>query len=265
MEWVSALREKKISSLGQSKFHIDRIAYLLGTSLARPIIARAQVRAARKHNCQILSHGCGAQVLQGLGRPLLEFAAKHSIPVDQSPKKPWSQDENLVHTSFESCALEKPELEPPADLWTPTVDSREAPNEPLKFSIYFEKGIPVKLEVGSETTTGSLGLFKAVNRIGHDHGVGRVDILESRFIRLGLTLDSNVRRLRDQLVTTEWSRCMYNGMYFSPEREFLENSIAFSQKGFSPEDTSGFIAIQAIRLKKYGIQKITKNQAPAGR
>ncbi|EHK18551.1 uncharacterized protein TRIVIDRAFT_78160 [Trichoderma virens Gv29-8] len=321
--------------------------YLLGTSLARPIIARAQVRAAHKHNCQILSHGCTGKgndqvrfelAWQALdpslkifapwrepkffkaldGRAaLLEFAAKHNIPVDQSPRKPWSQDENLVHTSFESGVLEKPELEPPADLWTRTVDPRDAPDEPLKFSIHFEKGIPVKLEVGTETTTGSLELFKAVNKIGHDHGVGRVDIVESRFIGLksrgcydtpgltilrlahidleGLTLDSHVRRLRDQFVTTEWSRCLYNGMYFSPEREFLENSITFSQKGvngkvnmmvykgsayvigrssetsnlyseteasmdtlegFSPEDTSGFIAIQAIRLKKYGAQKI---------
>ncbi|KAJ8120625.1 hypothetical protein ONZ43_g2713 [Nemania bipapillata] len=132
---------------------------------------------------------------------LLAFAAKHNIP-------------------------EKSELEPPADLCTSTI----APDEPLKFSIHFKKRIPVKLEVGSETITGSLELFKAASRIGYNHGVGRIDIVESRFIGLK-SRGRNVRRLRDQFVATEWSRCLYNGMYFSPEREFLENSVTSSQKG----------------------------------
>ncbi|RYP59476.1 hypothetical protein DL769_008507 [Monosporascus sp. CRB-8-3] len=356
--------EKKALALGAERMVIDNLQqefvdefifraiqcnaiyedrYLLGTSLARPAIARAQVRAAQKYKCDFLSHGCTGkgndQVRFELawkacdpslsiiapwrlpkffnrfqGRAdLLKFAAENGIPVSSSPKAPWSMDDNLAHCSYESGILEKPELEPPATLWTRTVDPLKAPDEPTKFTIHFAQGIPVKLEIGSEEITGSLAIFKALNKIG----VGRIDIVESRFIGLksrgcydspgltiarlahidleGLVLDSRVRTLRDRNVTTEWSQCLYNGMYFSPEREFLENSIIFSQKnvngkvnmmaykgnayvlgrssdtsnlyseteasmdtleGFSPEDTSGFIAIQAIRLEKYGAQKI---------
>lgn len=204
-------------------------------------------------------------------------------------------------------------------------DPLDAPDKPTEFTIDFEKGIPVKVVVGGETVTGSLAIFKKLNDIGRDNGVGRVDIVESRFIGLksrgcydtpgltiarlahidleGLVLDSKVRTLRDRNVTTEWSQCLYNGMYFSPEREFLENSILFSQKtvngtvqmmaykgnayvlgrssetsnlyseteasmdtleGFSPEATSGFITIQAIRLEKYGAAKIAAGEALTG-
>ncbi|KAF7549685.1 hypothetical protein G7Z17_g6238 [Cylindrodendrum hubeiense] len=360
--------EKKALALGAERMIIDNLQqefvdelifpaiqcnaiyedrYLLGTSLARPVIARAQVRAAQKYKCDFLSHGCTGkgndQVRFELawkacdpsisiiapwrlpkffnrfqGRAdLLKFAAENDIPVSSSPKAPWSMDDNLAHCSYESGILEKPELEPPANLWTRTVDPLKAPDVPTKFTLHFAKGIPTKLEIGGEEVVGSLEIFKALNKVGHDNGVGRIDIVESRFIGLksrgcydtpgltiarlahidieGLVLDSRVRTLRDRNVTTEWSQCLYNGMYFSPEREFLENSIVFSQKnvngqvhmmvykgsayvlgrssetsnlyseieasmdtleGFSPEDTSGFIAIQAIRLEKYGAQKI---------
>ncbi|KAK2591068.1 hypothetical protein QQS21_011244 [Conoideocrella luteorostrata] len=193
----------------------------------------------------------------------------------------------------------------------------KAPDEPTRFTVHFEKGIPTKLEVGDKAITGALDIFKAANEIGRANGVGRVDIVESRFIGLksrgcydtpgltilrtahrdleGLVMDSKVRAIRDQMVTSNWTACLYNGMYFSPEREFLHNSIIFSQRqvegkvnmvaykgsafvvgrssetsnlysetessmdtleGFSPMDTSGFIAIQAIRLEKYGARKI---------
>ncbi|KAI1432011.1 argininosuccinate synthase [Xylaria sp. CBS 124048] len=321
--------------------------YLLGTSLARPVIARAQVRAAHKFNCGILSHGCTGkgndQVRFELAwkacdpslsviapwrmpkffnrfqgrKDLLEFAKQNNIPVSSTPKAPWSMDDNLAHCSYESGILESVAQPPPKELWKRTVDPLDAPNEPTNFSLHFEKGVPVKLEVGGQTITGSLAIFKGLNEIGRVNGVGRIDIVESRFIGLksrgcydtpgltiarlahldleGLVLDSKVRTMRDRFVTSEWSQCLYNGMYFSPEREFLENSIVFSQKnvngkvdmmaykgnsyvlgrssetsnlyseteasmdsleGFSPEDTSGFIAIQAIRLEKYGASKI---------
>lgn len=360
--------EKKALALGAERMVIDNLQqefvdelifraiqcnaiyedrYLLGTSLARPVIARAQVRAAQKHKCQFLSHGCTGKgndqvrfelawracdpslsVIAPWRMPkffnrfqgradLLKFAAENAIPVPSSPKAPWSMDDNLAHCSYESGILEKPELEPPANLWTRTVDPLKAPDTPTRFTIHFAQGIPVKLEIGDNKVTGSLVIFKALNKIGHDNGIGRIDIVESRFIGLksrgcydtpgltiarlahidleGLVLDSRVRSLRDRNVTNEWSQCLYNGMYFSPEREFLENSIIFSQKnvcgkvnmmaykgnvyvvgrssetsnlyseteasmdtleGFSPEDTSGFIAIQAIRLEKYSVQKI---------
>ncbi|PQK09482.1 hypothetical protein BB8028_0001g15520 [Beauveria bassiana] len=234
-------------------------------------------------------------------------------------------DENLVHTSYESGILERVEQAPPKELWMRTVDPIDAPNTPTEFSLTFEKGIPVKLEIAGESITGSLAIFKKLNDIGRDNGVGRVDLVESRFIGLksrgcydtpgltiarlahidleGLVLDSKVRTLRDRNVTTEWSQCLYNGMYFSPEREFLENSVIYSQKdvngtvklmaykgnayvtgrfsessnlyseteasmdsleGFSPEATSGFLTIQAIRLEKYGAAKIKAGEPLVG-
>ncbi|RYC58434.1 hypothetical protein CHU98_g7781 [Xylaria longipes] len=313
--------------------------YLLGTSLARPVIARAQVRTAHKYNCKLLSHGCTGkgndQVRFELAwkacdpplryRPVEDarilqpfpFAAENGIPVSSTPKAPWSQDDNLAHCSYESGILEKPDVPAPKTVWTRTVDPLDAPDVPTKFSVTFRAGIPVKLQVdGGETVTGSLELFKALNDIAGRNGVGRIDIVESRFIGLksrgaydspaltvlrlahidieGMTVDSKVKQIM-AWIGNEWSQCLYNGMYFSPERELLENSILFSQKhvhgivdmmvykgaahilsrsapesnlyseeqasmdtlqGFSPEDTSGFIAIQAIRLEKYGAAKI---------
>ncbi|KFA69438.1 hypothetical protein S40285_04638 [Stachybotrys chlorohalonatus IBT 40285] len=318
--------------------------YLLGTSLARPVIARAQVKVAKQYNCTILSHGCtgkGNEYVQPSQRgsyliltpfllvkgrqALLNFAAENKIPVSSTPKAPWSMDDNLAHCSYEAGILEQPELTPPENMWTRTVDPMKAPDEPTKFTVHFEKGVPVKLDIGDKVVTGSLEIFKALNEIGRVHGVGRVDIVESRFIGLksrgcydtpgltiarlahvdleGLVMDSKVRSLRDRFVSYEWSQCLYNGMYFSPEREFLQNSIEFSQRqvdgkvnmmaykgnayvlgrssetsnlysetessmdtleGFSPMDTTGFIAIQGIRLEKYGARKI-KDGEPLAR
>ncbi|KAK9437626.1 argininosuccinate synthase [Metarhizium brunneum] len=343
--------------------------YLLGTSLARPVLARALVRTAQKYNCQILSHGCTGKgvrfelawraldptmsVIAPWRMPkffnrfqgrqdLLKFAAENNIPVSSSPKSPWSLDANLAHTSAESGILEKPEVVAPKDVWTKSVDPLDAPDVPTKFSVTFKAGIPVKLDVeGGETFTNSVALFKKLNEIAGANGVGRTDLVESRYFTIpaatisppppktrtctdniasfiglksrgcydapahtvlrlahvdleGMTVDSKVRGIM-AWIGNEWSQCLYNGMYFSPERELLENSIIYSQKhvngtvnmmvykgaahvlsrsapdsnlyseeqasmdtleGFSPEDTSGFIAIQAIRLEKYGAAKI---------
>ncbi|KAK4137190.1 argininosuccinate synthase [Trichocladium antarcticum] len=361
--------EKKALALGAERMVIDNLQqefvdelifraiqcnaiyedrYLLGTSLARPVIARAQVRAAHKYNCKILSHGCTGKgvrfelawkacdpsltVIAPWRMPsffnrfqgrqdLLKFASENNIPVSSTPKAPWSQDDNLAHCSYESGILEKPDLPAPKNVWTRTVDPLDAPDVPTKFSVTFREGIPVKLEVeGGKTVTGSLEIFKALNEIAGSNGVGRVDIVESRFIGLksrgcydspaltvlrlahvdieGMTVDSKVKSIM-AWIGNEWSQCLYNGMYFSPERELLENSIVFSQKqvhgkvdmmvykgaahvlarsapesnlyseeqasmdtleGFSPEDASGFIAIQAIRLEKYGAAKIQQGE-----
>ncbi|KAL7936600.1 argininosuccinate synthase [Trichoderma chlorosporum] len=320
--------------------------YLLGTALARPVIARGQVRVAEKYGCKFLSHGCTGKgndqirfelafhalnpnfeviapwrlpafVERFQGRnDLLKFAAENGIPVSSTPKAPWSMDENLVHISYEAGILEDPETTPPKELWLRTIDPRDAADEPVEFSIHFEKGVISKVVIGQEEITDSVESFKALNKIGSNAGIGRVDIVENRFIGLksrgcyetpgltlaiaahldleGLVMDSRVRELRDQFVSLTWARQLYNGMYFSPEREFVDNSIEFSQRnvsgvvrlaaykgnvtilgrssdssnlysqedasmdsleGFSPMDTTGFIAIQAMRLKKYGEQK----------
>ncbi|KAM3519768.1 hypothetical protein MY4038_009673 [Beauveria bassiana] len=362
-DWAAV--EKKALALGAERMVIDDLQqefleelvfrgiqcnaiyedrYLLGTSLARPVLARALVRTAQKYNCKILSHGCTGKgvrfelawraldptvsVIAPWRMPkffnrfqgrqdLLKFAAENNIPVSSSPKSPWSLDANLAHTSAESGILEKPEVVAPKDVWTKSVDPLDAPDVPTKFSITFKAGIPIKLDVeGGETYTNSVDLFKKLNEIAGANGVGRVDIVESRFIGLksrgcydapahtvlrlahvdleGMTVDSKVRSIMSW-IGNEWSQCLYNGMYFSPERELLENSIIYSQRhvngtvnmmvykgaahvlsrsapdsnlyseeqasmdtleGFSPEDTSGFIAIQAIRLEKYGAAKI---------
>lgn len=237
------------------------------------MIARAQVKVAEQYNCDIVSHGCtgkgndqvrfelafktcnpNIKVLAPWRIPeftskfqgrkqLLEYAAENNIPVSSTPSKPWSMDDNLIHCSYEAGVLEDPDHTPPKDLWTRTVDPIDAPNEPQNFTVHFEKGVPTKIETSGQTVTGSVDVFKALNTIGRDHGIGRVDIVENRFIGLksrgcydtpGLTIarlahidiealvmDSKVRELRDQFCTIPWSRLIYNGMYFSPEREFV--------------------------------------------
>ena len=256
---------------------------------------------------------------------LLDYASQQNIPVTSTKSKPWSMDENLAHCSYEAGILEDPNTTPPQDMWKLTVDPTKAPDAPEDFALFFEKGLPTKLvytEKGaSKTITDSLDLFLAVNTIARRHGVGRIDIVENRFIGIksrgcyetpgltclrsahldleGLVLDREVRALRDQFVTFNYAKVLYNGLYFSPECEFLEKSIVASQtnvngqvrcrvyKGsfsvlgrsseteklydmsessmdeigsFEPSETSGFISVQAIRLKKYGAMKNEKGE-----
>ncbi|KAF7928493.1 uncharacterized protein EAE98_005549 [Botrytis deweyae] len=320
--------------------------YLLGTSLARPVIARAQITVAQKEGCIAVSHGCTGKgndqvrfelafyALQPTikviapwrlpefyerfaGRnDLLEYAAKAGIPVSSTKAKPWSMDENLAHCSYEAGILEDPDVTPPEDMWKLTVDPLKAPDQPEDFTLVFEKGLPKKLITNGKTITDSVELFLESNAIARRHGVGRIDIVENRFIGLksrgcyetpgltclrsahvdleGLVMDREVRALRDQFVTFNYSKILYNGLYFSPEREFIEESIIASQKNvngqvrcrvykgtfsvlgrssdteklydasessmdeigsFAPADTTGFISVQSIRLKKYGEAK----------
>ncbi|KAK5012228.1 argininosuccinate synthetase, partial [Cryomyces antarcticus] len=219
------------------------------------------------------------------------------------------------HCSYEAGILEDPDTTPPEDMWKLTADPMKAPDTPEDFTLFFKAGLPVKLvysEKGSQKTVEDpLELFLAANAIARRNGVGRIDIVENRFIGLksrgcyetpglsclrsahidleGLVLDREVRALRDQLVTFNYAKILYNGLYFSPEREYLEDCIVASQKSvnvrcrcykgsfsvlgrsseteklydasessmdeigdFAPSDTTGFISVQAIRLKKYG-------------
>ena len=327
--------------------------YLLGTSLARPVIARAQIAVAQKENCQYISHGCTGkgndqvrfelafyalqpsikviapwripefyEVFPGRDA-LLDYASKKGIPVTSTKSKPWSMDENLAHCSYEAGILEDPNTTPPTDMWKLTSDPiTQAPDEPEDVVIEFEKGLPISLTAKSvKKTTAPLDIFLAANTLARKHGVGRIDIVENRFIGLksrgcyetpgltilrnahidleGLTLDREIRALRDQFVTVSYSKILYNGLYFSPEREFLEASIKESQKtvngqvrlrlykgncivlgrssqteklydesessmdeigSFEPSETGGFIKVQAIRLKKYGQMKAEKGE-----
>ncbi|KAK4495878.1 hypothetical protein PRZ48_013146 [Zasmidium cellare] len=349
--YIEDLRREFIEELCYPAIACNAIyenVYLLGTSLARPVIARAQVAVAQKEGCFAVSHGCTGkgndQVRFELGfyalqpsikviapwrdpvfynkfkgrQDLLDYASEKGIPVTSTKSKPWSMDENLAHCSYEAGILEDPNITPPEDMWKLTTDPTKAPDTPEDFTVTFEKGLPVKLEYegGKKTATDSVDLFLTANAIARKHGVGRIDIVENRFIGLksrgcyetpgftmlraahvdleGLVMDREVRALRDQFLTFNYAKVLYNGLYFSPEREFLEESIIASQKkvngsvrcrafkgmfsvvgrwsdteklydasessmdeigDFEPSDTTGFISVNAIRLKKYGKAK----------
>ncbi|KAK3046489.1 argininosuccinate synthetase [Extremus antarcticus] len=354
--YIEDLRREFIEQLCYPAIACNAIyenVYLLGTSLARPVIARAQIAVAQKENCFAVSHGCTGKgndqvrfelafyALQPTikviapwrdavfyerfkGRnDLLDYASEKGIPVTSTKSKPWSMDENLAHCSYEAGILEDPNTTPPEDMWKLTTDPSKAPDQPDDFTITFEKGLPVKLEhSGGKTATDSVDLFLTANAIARKHGVGRIDIVENRFIGLksrgcyetpgytmlraahvdleGLVMDREVRALRDQFVTFSYAKILYNGLYFSPEREFLEDSIIASQKSvngsvrcraykgmmtvlgrwsdteklydasessmdeigdFAPSDTTGFISVQAIRLKKFGKAKEEAGQS----
>ncbi|CAG8618194.1 6645_t:CDS:2 [Ambispora leptoticha] len=325
--------------------------YLLGTSLARPVIARRQIQIAIREGCQFVSHGCTGkgndQVRFELAyyalkpdikvispwripefyerfpgrQSLLEYAAQKNIPVVQTTKAPWSTDGNIYHISYEAGVLEDPNATPPRDMWQLTVDPEDAPDTPERITIIFEKGVPVKVHNHNDGTThtDSLELFLYLNTLARRNGIGRIDIVENRYIGIksrgcyetpggtilraahidleGLTLDREVRRLRDQFITPTWSNLLYNGQYFSPELQFIRPSLIASQEsvngevklklykgnviiegrksdtsklydmeessmdvqgGFSPVDSEGFIRIQSIRLKKWGIDNAEK-------
>lgn len=120
---------------------------------------------------------------------LLKYASENGIPVSVTPKAPWSMDANLMHISYESGVLEDPNNEPPADLFLMTVDPKKSPNSPYKLSITFENGIPVLLKAQDNTEhKGSLDIFLFLNKIGGQYGVGRIDIVENRFIGLKVSL-----------------------------------------------------------------------------
>lgn len=353
--YIEDLRKEFVEQLCFPAIQCNAIyenVYLLGTSLARPVIAKGQIAVAEKEGCTAVSHGCTGKgndqvrfelafyalkpdikVIAPWRMPefynrfagrndLLEYAEKTGVPVFQTKSKPWSMDENLAHCSYEAGILEDPDVEAPVDMWKLTIDPTKAPESPEDFTVHFEKGLPVKLEYeNGKSVTEPLELFLTANTIARRHGVGRIDIVENRFIGIksrglyetpgltilrsahidleGLVLDREIRALRDQFVTYNYSKILYNGLYFSPEREFLEDSIVASQKSvtgkvrcrvykgsfsvlgrsseteklydmsessmdeigsFVPEDTTGFIAVQAIRLKKYGNMKLEKGE-----
>jgi argininosuccinate synthase len=328
--------------------------YLLGTSLARPVIARGMISVADREGCDFVSHGCTGKgndqvrfelAFYGLkpdikviapwrlpefynrfaGRQaLLDYASQNKIPVQQTAAKPWSTDENLFHISYEAGILEDPNTTPPADMWKLTTALTSAPATPEQISIEFKAGLPVKVTLSSEqnrTVTDPVDVFLTLNALGRKHGIGRIDIVENRFIGVksrgcyespgatilrvahmdieGLTMDRNVRALRDQFVTVEFSRILYNGHFFTPEREFVTSAIPASQRtvnglvrlklykgnvvvegrnsdeglydehessmdelgGFEPIDTTGFIQIESIRIKKWAQANIRKGQA----
>ncbi|MCB2224280.1 MAG: argininosuccinate synthase [Actinobacteria bacterium] len=240
--------------------------YLLGTSLARPVIAKGMVRAAEATGADAVAHGATGkgndQVRFELsayalkpdikivapwrewdlrGRAdLVAYAERHGIPVPVTPERPYSTDANLLHVSYEGGVLEDPWAAPPPGMFQRTTDPERAPDEAEEVVVSFERGTPVAVN-GEEL--GPVDLLTRVNEIGGRHGVGRVDIVENRFIGMksrgvyetpggtilfhahkaveSITLDREVQHLRDELVP-RYAEMVYNGFWYAPEREALQ-------------------------------------------
>ena len=248
-------------------------AYLLGTSIARPLIAREQVRIARETGADAVSHGATGkgndQVRFELSfmalapdleiiapwriwdlssrQKLVDFARAHGIPVPVTKEKPYSMDANLLHISYEGGILEDPWSEPDEDMFVWTKSPENAPDEPSYVEIDFEHGDPVALD-GERLSAAEF--LSRLNSIGAANGVGRVDLVENRFVGMksrgvyetpggsilraahmaleSVTLDREVMHLRDSLVS-RYSELIYYGFWFSPERELIQKLIDESQ------------------------------------
>ena len=243
--------------------------YLLGTSFARPLIAKKMVEIAREEGADAISHGATGkgndQVRFELSAYALEpdikviapwrewdlkgredcidYAALHGIDVPVTKEKPYSMDANLFHISYEGGVLEDPWVAPPAGMWRMTVDPENAPDEPQEVTIEFEHGNPVAID---GQRLGAVELLEKANRIAGKHGVGRVDIVENRFVGMksrgcyetpggtllfhahkaveSLTLDRQVLQLRDELAP-RYAAAVYNGFWYAPEREVMQRML----------------------------------------
>ena len=249
--------------------------YLLGTSLARPLIAKKLVEYALAHGIKNISHGATGKgndqirfelvfmqfmpevkviapwkepefLAQFKGRTdLLNYAAEQGIPVTSTLQKPYSVDENLMHTSYEAGILEDPELAPPAEMFKKTLSPQDAPDETFEISIEFKNGLPIKItEYASQKVISGtqLEIFTYLNKIGGNNAIGRIDIVESRFVGMKsrgvyetpggtilhkayqdletLVLDREVILLKS-CAAPKIAQLIYNGFWFSPEMKML--------------------------------------------
>ncbi len=288
--------------------------YWLGTSIARPVIAKGMIDVAREEGAQALAHGATgkgndqvrfelstdslAPELEMIapwrmadfraefpGRAeMIEYAEKEGIPVQASAAKPYSMDRNLLHISFESGILEDPWYDASGedcrDMYVLSASPQDAPDDPEYVQILFENGNPIGLtfdglvelseklglnslgENGDYTLFSAYGVMMVLNSLGGKHGIGRVDMVENRFVGMksrgvyetpggailfeahriieSLTMDREVMHLRDSLIP-KYSELVYNGFWFAPEREAIQALISESQKNVSGE----------VRLKLY--------------
>ena len=269
--------------------------YLLGTALARPVLAKAQIEIAHNENASIVSHGSTAkgndQVRfelayhaldpnikvfspwrdeefsnQFKGRnDLLNYAEKWKIPISASKGKPYSEDENLIHISHEAGILEDPSKRPDPSVFSLTEDISNTPDEETKLEIKFKDGIPISVTnlVDNSSYDNPLDIINYLNLVGRKNGIGRVDMVENRFIGIksrgvyetpgatilfeahrdleGIAMDKEVMHIRDLLVP-KFSELIYNGFWFSPEMDFLLTAIRKSQ-----EAVDGVVKVALIK------------------
>ena len=272
-------------------------AYLMGTSIARPLIAKAQVDIARETGADAVSHGATGKgndqvrfelTYAALGpeltviapwrewnldsrTALMEFARRHDIPVPVTAERPYSTDRNLFHISYEGGILEDPWAEPPPKMFLLTNSPESAPDVPVHVEIDYEAGNPVAVD-GSRL--GPVALLERLNRLGGEHGIGRVDLVENRYVGMksrgvyetpggtilhaahraleSLTLDREALHLRDSLIP-RYAEMIYYGFWFAPEREALQTLMDAIQK-----DVTG-----TVRLKLYkGTITVTGRRSP---
>jgi len=247
--------------------------YLMGTSIARPLIAKHQVKVAEAEGADAVSHGATGKGNDQVRfeitylalnprikiiapwkiwdfksrRDLVNYARKNGIPVPVTPDKPYSSDRNLFHISFEGGILEDPWMEPPADMFLLTRSPEKAPDKPVLIEIDFERGNPVAVN-GQRMSPATL--LAELNRLGGENGIGRVDIVENRYVGMksrgvyetpggtilhaahraveSITIDREVMHLRDSLIP-RYAEMIYYGYWFSPEREVLQKLIDEAQ------------------------------------
>ena len=269
--------------------------YLLGTSIARPLLAKKQVEVALATGCDGLAHGCTgkgndqvrfelaykalAPHLQVIApwrewsivsrEDAIEYARKHKVPIAQSTTKIYSRDRNIWHISHEGGELEDPANPAPETIWMLTKSPQEAPDEPAEVTIRFERGVPVSLN--GKRATSAAGLLEELNKLGGEHGIGRIDLVENRFVGMksrgcyetpggtliyaahreleALTLDRSTLHYKQKLAL-DYAELVYNGLWFTPLRESLDAFFAEASRPVRGEVT--------LRLYKGNIEPVSR-------
>ncbi len=277
--YVEDLREEFVRDFVFPAMRANAIyegSYLLGTSVARPLIAKQQIGVYRKEKADAVAHGAtgkgndqvrfeltylahesNIRIIAPWREPawdltsrtkMMEYAAAHGIAVPTTVKKPYSSDRNLLHISFEGGILEDPWAEPPEDMFVLSVDPRKAPDKPTYVEVDFEEGTPVAVN-GKKLSPANL--LAALNELGGANGVGRVDMVENRFVGMksrgvyetpggtilykahraveSITMDREVMLMRDQL-SPRIAQLIYNGFWYSPEMDLMTDFVRKTQE-----------------------------------
>ena len=275
--YVEDLREEFVRDYVFAALKANAIyegTYLLGTSIARPLIAKRQVEIARREKAAAVAHGATGKgndqvrfelAFAALGpdlkviapwrewnlgarADLFEYATRHGIPIPVTKEKPYSSDRNLLHISFEGGILEDPDREPDEDMFVLSVSPERAPDKPTYVEIGFARGVPVAVD-GKRLSPAKL--LARLNELGGRNGVGRIDIVENRYVGMkcrgvyetpggtilhiahrameSLTMDREVMHFRDSFIPC-YASLVYNGFWFSPEMRLLTAAVEESQK-----------------------------------
>ncbi len=289
--FIDDLREEFVRDFVFPMFRANTIyegEYLLGTSIARPLIAKRQIEIAKETGADAVSHGATGkgndQVRFELGyyalqpnihviapwrewdltsrEKLLHYAELHNIPVEMKKKigSPYSMDANLLHISYEGRSLEDPAVEPEESMWRWSVSPEQAPDEAEYLEIEFEHGDVVALNGNKVTPAGALTML---NQLGKKHGIGRLDLVENRYVGMksrgcyetpggtillrahraieSITLDREVAHLKDELMP-RYAALIYNGYWWSPERRVMQTMIDATQ-----EDVNGWVRVKLYK------------------